>query len=105
MDAGAVLCKAVGTQAGDQKSGKQGVLQHTYKEKHIFRTKHKPVGEMIKNPFAVPGVKRAIAAPQLNPQYTFASFREGDSNSTSSPHQATATTKQTGRINGRQRGC
>ncbi len=34
----------------------------------------------IKNPFVIPGVKKLIVDPQLNPNYTFASFIEGDCN-------------------------
>lgn len=34
----------------------------------------------IKNPFAIPGLKRINIDPQLNPNYTFATFIEGDCN-------------------------
>lgn len=34
----------------------------------------------IKNPFIIPGIKRIIIDPQLNPAYTFESFIEGDCN-------------------------
>lgn len=34
----------------------------------------------IKNPFVIPGVRRMIIDPQLNPNYTFESFIEGECN-------------------------
>src|SRR5574344_1059729 len=34
----------------------------------------------IKNPFVIPGLKRIIIDPQLNPSYTFANFIEGECN-------------------------
>ena len=34
----------------------------------------------IKNPFILPGIKRAIIDPQLNPAYTFDSYIEGECN-------------------------
>lgn len=34
----------------------------------------------IKNPFIIPGIKRIVIDPQLNPAYTFESFIEGDCN-------------------------
>ena len=34
----------------------------------------------IKNPFVIPGVRRMIIDPQLNPNYTFDSFIEGECN-------------------------
>ncbi len=34
----------------------------------------------IKNPFIIPGIKRIIIDPQLNPAYTFETFIEGDCN-------------------------
>jgi len=34
----------------------------------------------IKNPFVIPGLKRIIIDPQLNPNYTFDSFIEGECN-------------------------
>lgn len=34
----------------------------------------------IKNPFAIPGVKKIVIDPQLNPNLTFASFIEGECN-------------------------
>ncbi|MDL2320060.1 chromosomal replication initiator protein DnaA [Alistipes sp. OttesenSCG-928-B03] len=34
----------------------------------------------IKNPFILPGIRKAIIDPQLNPNYTFDSFVEGDCN-------------------------
>jgi chromosomal replication initiator protein len=36
--------------------------------------------EMIKNPFIIPGIKRIKVDPQLNVNYTFDSFLEGDCN-------------------------
>ena len=36
--------------------------------------------EMIKNPFIIPGIKRIKIDPQLNQEYTFESFIEGDCN-------------------------
>lgn len=36
--------------------------------------------EMIKNPFIIPGIKRIKVDPQLNPNYTFENFIEGDCN-------------------------
>jgi chromosomal replication initiator protein len=36
--------------------------------------------EMIKNPFIIPGIKRFKVEPQLNPNYTFDNFIEGDCN-------------------------
>ncbi|MCB0542837.1 MAG: chromosomal replication initiator protein DnaA, partial [Saprospiraceae bacterium] len=36
--------------------------------------------EMIKNPFIIPGIKRIKVDPQLNPEYTFDTFIEGDCN-------------------------
>jgi len=37
-------------------------------------------GEEIKNPFVIPGIKRMKIDPQLNPDYTFDNFIEGDCN-------------------------
>ncbi len=34
----------------------------------------------IKNPFIIPGIKRIVIDPQLNPAYTFENFIEGDCN-------------------------
>ena len=34
----------------------------------------------IKNPFVIPGLKKMIIDPQLNPNYTFATFIEGECN-------------------------
>lgn len=34
----------------------------------------------VKNPFAIPGLKRSQIDPQLNPNYTFDSYVEGDCN-------------------------
>ncbi len=34
----------------------------------------------IKNPFVIPGLKKIIIDPQLNPNYTFATFIEGECN-------------------------
>ena len=36
--------------------------------------------EMIKNPFIIPGIKRIKVDPQLNPNYVFDNFIEGDCN-------------------------
>ncbi|MBX2890124.1 MAG: chromosomal replication initiator protein DnaA [Saprospiraceae bacterium] len=36
--------------------------------------------EMIKNPFVIPGIKRIKVEPQLNPNYVFDNFIEGDCN-------------------------
>lgn len=36
--------------------------------------------EMIKNPFVIPGIRRVKVEPQLNPQYTFDNYIEGDCN-------------------------
>jgi chromosomal replication initiator protein len=36
--------------------------------------------EMIKNPFVIPGIKRVKVEPQLNPNYQFENFIEGDCN-------------------------
>lgn len=36
--------------------------------------------EMIKNPFIIPGIKRVKVEPQLNPNYIFDNFIEGDCN-------------------------
>ena len=36
--------------------------------------------ENIKNPFIIPGIKRVKVDPQLNPNYTFDNFIEGDCN-------------------------
>ena len=36
--------------------------------------------ENIKNPFVIPGIKKIKIDPQLNPQYTFKTFIEGDCN-------------------------
>ena len=36
--------------------------------------------ENIKNPFVIPGIKKIKIDPQLNPQYTFRTFIEGDCN-------------------------
>lgn len=36
--------------------------------------------EMIKNPFVIPGIKRIKVDPQLNPNYIFDNFIEGDCN-------------------------
>jgi chromosomal replication initiator protein len=36
--------------------------------------------EMIKNPFIIPGIKRIKVDPQLNPNYNFDNFIEGDCN-------------------------
>jgi chromosomal replication initiation ATPase DnaA len=32
----------------------------------------------IKNPFVIPGIKKLHVDPQLNPDYSFANFVEGD---------------------------
>ena len=34
----------------------------------------------IKNPFVIPGLKKIIIDPQLNPNYTFSTFIEGECN-------------------------
>ena len=34
----------------------------------------------IKNPFVIPGLKKIVIDPQLNPNYTFATFIEGECN-------------------------
>lgn len=36
--------------------------------------------ELIKNPFIIPGIKRIKVDPQLNPNYTFDNYIEGDCN-------------------------
>ncbi len=36
--------------------------------------------EMIKNPFVIPGIRRVKVEPQLNPQYIFDNYIEGDCN-------------------------
>ncbi len=38
------------------------------------------LGREIKNPFVIPGLKKVQIDPQLNPQYTFETFVEGDCN-------------------------
>jgi len=37
-------------------------------------------GAQIKNPFVIPGIKKMKIDPQLNPNYTFDSYIEGDCN-------------------------
>ena len=34
----------------------------------------------IKNPFVIPGIRKLVIDPQLNPNYTFDTFVEGDCN-------------------------
>ncbi len=36
--------------------------------------------EQMKNPFVIPGIKRLVIDPQLNPNYNFGNFIEGDCN-------------------------
>ncbi len=36
--------------------------------------------ENVKNPFVIPGIKRLVIDPQLNPNYSFGNFIEGDCN-------------------------
>ena len=38
------------------------------------------IGNSIKNPFVIPGLKKIKVDPQLNPNYTFDSYVEGDCN-------------------------
>jgi chromosomal replication initiator protein len=40
----------------------------------------KPMDIPVKNPFAIPGLKRSAIDPQLNPNYTFDTYVEGECN-------------------------
>ena len=58
-----------------------------YPAQNKTELKNKPVpfpiqsdGGSIKNPFIIPGLKKLEIDPQLNPDYTFANFVEGDCN-------------------------
>ena len=52
-------------------------------EKQASRGKYNPGGvdtQNIKNPFVIPGIRQLQIDPQLNPNYTFDGFIEGDCN-------------------------
>lgn len=69
-EAGAAPVSTTGTRA----SGKPSAEKDNEPVPGVFDA------EMIRNPFIIPGIKRVKIEHQLNPQYTFDNFIEGDCN-------------------------
>ena len=62
-----------------------GIMRVSAGQKHVSHennfSDHQYKSETpVKNPFAIPGIKRSQIDPQLNPNYTFESYVEGDCN-------------------------
>jgi len=62
------------TQQGTPKSNKPSAEKDNEPVPGVFDA------EMIKNPFVIPGIRRIKVDPQLNTNYTFDNFIEGDCN-------------------------
>lgn len=72
--------------------GERGRLEYqilTQKKKELANGKHHSNGsyppdmidtESIKNPFVIPGIRKSKIDPQLNPNYNFVNYIEGDCN-------------------------
>lgn len=65
---------ANGSQPGQRPNGKPSAEKDNEPVPGAFDA------EMIRNPFVIPGIRRVKVEPQLNSQYTFENFIEGDCN-------------------------